>query len=272
MARSIPLLVLVALLAALAHAEEKAREPADVMRALLLRRADVLVDASQARLGVLEADLREASSRWEMGVADDATVVVAREAVLEARMALARAKLEREEVRLTGQPPSDDPAAPMAGDRDLVHERLQLDHEESHLRLRALRTRLKLLEGRRAAAGIGEQELAATRLDVEIEKRRLESVENRIALRTSFREGKITAAAIRLAAARDQARLALDLATLRRDEGSRVLDRARELRRSGVIGTGDLRAAELDLHAAETDVRLAEIDLELLELTARTAR
>jgi hypothetical protein len=190
MARSIPLLVLVALLAALAHAEEKAREPADVMRALLLRRADVLVDASQARLGVLEADLREASSRWEMGVADDATVVVAREAVLEARMALARAKLEREEVRLTGQPPSDDPAAPMAGDRDLVHERLQLDHEESHLRLRALRTRLKLLEGRRAAAGIGEQELAATRLDVEIEKRRLESVENRIALRTSFREGE----------------------------------------------------------------------------------
>jgi hypothetical protein len=108
-----------------------AAAPAQVQEAR--ERAELLAaSGSEERLAALRLQIareayEDARRRHAVGLVDEEALNAAEDELRRRELALARIRLEMEEIRETGRPPQDRITAPLAGDRDFVAERLELD-------------------------------------------------------------------------------------------------------------------------------------------------
>jgi hypothetical protein len=258
--RATPTVLALFLLVVPARAEDD-----DRVRDLLVRRAEVLLDAATRSLEAAELDLKEATGRWEAAVASDEELLDARDELSRARVARTRAELDLHEVRLTGEPPRDDPGAPKVDDRDLVGERLRLDLEGARQRLASLSKRLASTEARAKSGRAPAAAVAEARYARDVEAGGVKALEDRLAARDGFLAGEIDADEANYRWGRIEALLARDVARRGLAEARRFLEEVLAAKRSGRASAADLRGAEQAVAEAETEARLAEIDLALLE-------
>ena len=225
------------------------------------RRKDLLIEStrSEEALVRLRVDLARAGYDEVRGLVEigRATPLELKRAEVELRAmetALARLRLDLEEIQISSTAPRNDLQAPLIGTRDFVRERLQLELAHALSGLAAAEQGLSQVQGRfdvgtapRAALLQAQTELSQTR-------GRIEQLRSTIDLRQRFLKGEIKAEALSSAFRRMELKL----------QGER-LDRELTIARARVDDVRSLveigRATPLELKRAEVELLEREVEL-----------
>lgn len=218
-----------------------------------------LSDMSLAALRLELARARHVDElkRAKVGLVSPASLASAESELRGMEAAAARAKLNVDEIRATSLPPRDDLNAPLAGTRDFVLERLQLDLFVAQQQLTAAEQANTEIE-RQVSVGVAT-ELAP--LDAALEVARARAALGTLAERRTLRQEFIAQGT-----PVDQLMRRLEQVRLRNDayvaqEGVKVsTQRLDAVRRQNTVGV----AAELDVLHAEIQLKLLQVKLQLL--------
>jgi hypothetical protein len=216
------------------------------------------------RVDLARADYQDARSRFDVGTADRGTVQAAEQQLRAMEAALARVKLDIEEIQATSEAPRNDLQAPLVGQRDFVRDRLALEVDTAQRSLVAAeravvdaRERVEVGTAPKAVQLSAEAELAQARA-------RLQQLQATLELRQRFLSGGIKVEELAQALRRTEL-------TLQRERLQRQVEIARrrvsELR--GMVDTGlapqlDLRRAEVDLLEREVELQQIKRELEMV--------
>jgi hypothetical protein len=235
-----------------------------------MARRDSLLQAAQAdlelimlRLELARASADEVLRKARVGAAGPEAVAAALADLREREAQVVRGRLNIEEIRATSQPPRDELTAPLAGDRDFVAQRLQLELSAAQERLTAAERALAETARRVNIGTVSESSLAEAEVELTRARAELATLLDRRSLRREFLEKGAEAGA--LARRHEATRLRLDL------EVAQAALRQARLRLESVqkqhsIGT----ASRLELMRAE--VEMQERELELKQLLLRRER
>ena len=234
-------------------------------RAQDAKQRDRLVESARSdealvsvRLDLARADYQDARRRFETGVSDRLALAAAEDQVRAMETALARVRLDIEEIQATSATPNNDLQAPLVGRRDFVRERLALDLDTAKRTLAAAEQTLQQTR-QRVSVGVTPP-AAALQADAEMAEARVRMllIQSKIDIRQKTLSGEIKPEDAPAAARRME--LTLQAARAQREL---ELGRARveDLRRRVAAGT----VSQLDLKRAE--VEMLEHELELRQIT-----
>jgi outer membrane protein TolC len=234
-------------------------------RAQDAKQRDRLVDSARSeeslvsvRLDLARADYQDERRRFDAGVSDRLALAAAEDQVRAMETALAKVRLDIEEIRATSATPNNDLQAPLVGQRDFVRERLALDLDTAKRTLVTAEQTLQQVQ-KRVSVGVTPQAAALqAEADVAEARARMLLVQSKIDIRQKTLSGEIKPEDAPAAARRMELTLQAD-----RAQRELLLGRARleELRRLVAVGT----ASQLDLKKAEVEV--LERELELRQIT-----
>lgn len=196
------------------------------------------------------------SEKVKVGATGPATVAKAESELRTMEAAAARAKLNVDEIRATSLPARDDLNAPLAGTRDFVTERLQLDLFVAQQRLTAAEQAQAEIERQVRVGTVGE---LAT-LDAVMEVMRSRSALGTLAERRTLRKEFIVKGTpvddlmrrFQLARVRLEAYVAQEAMKV----SSQRLDGVRKQRAVGMAAELDVLRAEVELKEREAELRL----------------
>jgi hypothetical protein len=240
-------------------AAERVQETRRVERELAGNR--VRADIAARRLAALRGRAEVARARFEAGLEDQSGPTAVERLVLAAERALRHVELEREELALGGGSLGAvlDLTAPLVGPRDFVSEHLRVDRDGLAADLGHARREHELAVLRREAGSIPEAEVARALDGVAAVERRLAWLDQRLALRAEFLQGRTS----REVCERSDLRLEVEA---RRASAEALLRTLRsELARSEQLFAAGVAPApeEPRLAVAEAEAELALIALEV---------
>jgi hypothetical protein len=220
------------------------------------------VALSDMSLAVLRLDLARArhvdvSAKAKVGIVGPASIASAESELRGMEAAAARAKLNVDEIRATSLPPRDELNAPLAGSRDFVMERLQLDLFVAQQRLTAAEQARAEIERQVRVGAAGELAPLEAGLEVARARAALGTLAERRTLRKQFVEqgtpGEQLMRRFQQVRLRHEAFVA--------QEALKVSTRRLEaVRKQHALGA----AAELDVLRAEVELKEREAELHLL--------
>ena len=264
-----PLIAAVVVLAVLAIGGIAAAASEQVQDA---RQRDALIETTKAeedltrlRVELAKAHYQETRASFEVGTAGRESLQAAERELREMEAALARVRLNAEEIRATSAAPRDDLQAPVVGGRDFVRERLRLELELAQRALVATEQAVAEAQ-RRVSVGVIPQAVQRQAQDEALRARlQLQSLQATLELRARAVQGQFTADKV----AAEQRRLEL---TLKRDLAQRQIDSMRikiqELRSQVEVGL----ARQLELKRAEVELLEREIEVQRLRRELETLR
>jgi hypothetical protein len=237
------------------------------------KQRDQLVEAAKSeeslaalRLDLARTEFQETRKKFEIGVVGRETLLEAERQMKAMEAALARIKLNIEEIIATSAPPRDDLDAPLAGQRDFVRDRLRLELDRAQQALAAAEQTLSQAAARveiGAASRLAEihakEELAAALAQMKLLKSKLELRQQLVTGAIETKQLLQTIRRMELETTRDQAMQEL--------AGARA--RLQELQRRVEAGTADqleLKRAEVEL--LERELKLKHLAQELEKLRA----
>lgn len=220
------------------------------------------VALSDMSLAALRLDLARArhldvSKKAKVGLVGPASMAAAESELRGMEAAAARAKLNVDEIRATSLPPRDDLNAPLAGTRDFVLERLQLDLFVAQQRLTSAEQANTEIERQVRIGATGELAPLDAGLEVARARVALGTLAERRTLRQEF---------IAQGTPVDQLMRRFEQVRLRNEayvaqEAVKVsTQRLEAVRRQNSVGV----AAELDVLDAEIELKLRQVKLQLL--------
>jgi len=173
---------------------------------LLRVRAETALEVLQARKKVAEEIVNDISRQASRGLVDRFQLA---EVELQSELVgfeIDRARLDLEEVELTGRSPDDKPHAPVVGRRDFVTARLQIDLLAARARSRFMEAQVNRL-GELASEGLAD---AAQGREMELQvaqsESQIEDIVRRLELRHAYLKGDLTARQVTLEERRSLAR------------------------------------------------------------------
>jgi outer membrane protein TolC len=225
------------------------------------RQRDVLTEASRSeeqllrvRLDLSRQEYQRARERFDVGPADHETLLAAERDLRAMETALARVRLDLEEIKATSAAPRNDLQAPLVGQRDFVRERLTLDLQQAQRQLTAAEQSRTRADQNMNIGVASPAVLLQAEAEVARARTHLRMVQAALDLRQRVLAGEIGAEQV----AATQRRTEL---TLQREQVQREVDLARgrvdEVRRLVSVGM----ATELELK--RTEIKVLELQLEL---------
>jgi outer membrane protein TolC len=233
-------------------------------RDLLIATANSEEALVRLRVELARADYDDTRRRFETGTAGRETLQAAERQLHEMEAALARIRLDIEEIRLTSAAPRNDLQAPLVGERDFVRERLTLELETAQ---RGLVAAEKALEQAKQRVEVGIAPRAAqlqAEAELEQARARLQQLSATLDLRQRALNGEIKAEELATALRRIELRLRND--RLQR-EMQIARGRVEEVRRLVEIGQGtqlELKRAEVELLERELELQRIRQELEMV--------
>lgn len=232
---------------------------------LLLARAQASSDLAQARLQISREMLDRVMKQLQVGVVGRDEAGYAELEVRQAELEVERLELDLEEIQLSGNPPRHELSAPLAGGRDFVTERLQLDEQQVEERRRLVRQEFETVR-KRVEVGVAD-DLQLAHAEQELKKQEIEadSIRRNLSLRKAFLQGEISGrqADLQEMLIQAQARQLSADATL--DAVRKDLELIVRRHKIGLASQMDLRQVEFQAKVAETEAQLAEMEVELLQ-------
>lgn len=232
------------------------------------RQKDNLLAAARAEVQLtgLRAELARTQAaatrrRHQVGAVGREVVVAAEAESQRMQAALARARLELEEIQASAAPPRDDLAAPLVKGRDFVKERMLLHIAAAEHELAAASAALAETESRNRLGLASGLVVLEARAMVTQSRAEIELLSQRLQLREEYLQGRIDAGTVAL---REQ-RLELTQAIRVAEELNRVAERrlthVRERQRLGQADQIDVLRAELSAkeRALELLVKLQQL-------------
>lgn len=180
-----------------------------------------------------------------------------------------RARLDLEEVELTGRSPDDKLYAPLVERSDFVTARLQVDLLAARARTRFIEIEMTRIEelvsdGLVDAVQAREMEMQVARSEAEIE-----DIVHRIELRHAYLKGDLTARQVSLEERRSLARDRLAAAEKAVEIVAENHEKMAVMRDDGMVSETQLKEVEFQLITARAEARLAKAELEYLEEAIR---
>jgi outer membrane protein TolC len=230
-------------------------------RQLLASNYERRIDLAQAKLALAKAALVEVQRRYEIGVAPSDTTMEATLQVRQAETELNIARLQLEEVQITGQDPLDTITAPLVKGRDFVLQRLEASLQVPMASLEVEKARLQRAQ-RRVDVGLAEEpEIMAARARIVELEMALQTLQRQIDVRRRFIKGEYNAALADLQlmlAQTEQKRAAL---TSQLDLAKRDASRVKTLYEKGLVT--QIEVAKAQLRVLELTTELSRVDVEL---------
>jgi len=236
---------------------------------LLKVRAETALEILQARqevAGEIANDISQQASRGLVNQTQLAEVELQSELV---GFEIDRARLDLEEVELTGRSPDDKPYAPVVGRADFVTARLQIDLLAARARNRFIEAEMNRLgelvrEGLVDAVQEREMELQVAQSEAQIE-----DIVHRLELRHAYLKGDLTARQVTLEERRSLARDRLETVEKAVEIVTDNYERTAAMRDDGMVSETQLKEVEFQLITARAEARLARAELEYLEKAIR---
>jgi len=236
---------------------------------LLKVRAETALEIMQARqevVGEIVNDISQQASRGLVNQTQLAEVELQSELV---GFEIDRARLDLEEVELTGRSPDDKPYAPAVGRYDFVTARLQIDLLAARARKRFIEAEMIHLrelarEGLVEAVQERDMELQITQSEAQIE-----DIVRRIELRHAYLKGDLTARQVTLEERRSQARDRLEAAEKAVELVTENYENTAAMRDEGLVSETQLKEVGFQLVTARAEARLARAELDYLENAIR---
>jgi hypothetical protein len=235
------------------------------------------------RLADLEVRLELARARLEL-VAEEAAGVERRAAVgtagveergqMNMQLADAEARvrlleLELEEVRASGREPLGEVSSPAVRGRDFVSERLEVELELAAQMLELVRGEVERQSTLQEVGAMTALQLDAVRIALIEHEHRLASLQQRLAIRGDFLDGRVAAVEAELMVRIVDTEALVDVARRRFDLMQRELETVQERVRSGTERSIAAGQYELALAEAEASLRLGEVELDVLRRELR---
>ena len=236
---------------------------------LLKVRAETALEILQARqevAGEIANDISQQASRGLVNQTQLAEVELQSELV---GFEIDRARLDLEEVELTGRSPDDKPYSPVVGRTDFVTARLQIDLLAARARNRFIEAEMNRLgelvrEGLVDAVQEREMELQVAQSEAQIE-----DIVHRLELRHAYLKGDLTARQVTLEERRSLARDRLETVEKAVEIVTDNYERTAAMRDDGMVSETQLKEVEFQLITARAEARLARAELEYLEKAIR---
>ena len=221
------------------------------------------------RMELARADLQDAQRRFETGTADRQALQAAQRQLRAMEMALAKTRLDIEEIQATSAAPRNDLQAPLVGKRDFVRERLLLELDTAQRALAAAEEEVAHAK-QRVSVGVAPMtvQLQAD-ADLAAARARMQQLRVMIDMRDRSVAGGMTNEQL-LA---EQRRMEL---TIQHEHVQRELEIARvqlqTVRRLVEIGTAtqlDLKRLEVELLERELELKRIRQEIEMLGAVRR---
>jgi outer membrane protein TolC len=192
-------------------------------------------------------------------------VASAERAFQAADLGLQRVKLNVEEVRRSGQPAQDEVTSPLVDGRDFVAERLQLDQKRVAMVAESATAAVKALKARQAVGLSDELELIEVEAEAAEALSDLRVVQERLALRKRFLEGRVSVAEATRQSVLLAARHQLLVAQTALAGASKRLIRLQSQFEVGVAAEVDVLKARLEVLSRTQDVTTLLARIQVLE-------
>ncbi len=205
---------------------------------------------------------RKATRQWSIG-----------RALIEAEARLRIARLNLEEVRITGREPRDEVSAPPIPDRDFVQERLAAGMSITQAALDAAKRRLQDAE-RRVSIGLAQPgDVEALRGEILALESALRATQQKIAARQAFVGNKYDAALTDLRVGEIEAVRAQQVYAHRLELAKRDKARVESLVQKGLASPVEVTQANVRVLEIEIDLAKAEVELSMIraQIAQRTA-
>jgi outer membrane protein TolC len=208
----------------------------------------------------------QAENRFSLGLVGEDEILAAKRGAERATADLEKSALELDEVKTSGQAPRDEIYAPLAGGRDFVGERLEIEKRVLQLDLDLNRTRTERALRRRVELGVvPKSALSDFTASLAGQEAAIADIENRLALRRRFLSSEISAGELEI-----QVRLSAAQRELREAQSSIEtirprLEEARAQAAAGLITVDEVKGMELGLSAAQAQADLALQAIEILK-------
>ena len=216
------------------------------------------------RIELARADLQDAQRRFETGTADRQSLQAAQRQLRAMEMALAKTRLDMEEIQQTSATPRNDLQAPLVGKRDFVRERLVLELDTAQRALVAAEEDVAQAK-QRVSVGVAPM---TVQLQADAELAAARSRMQQIRITIDMRERAVAGGMTNEQLLAEQRRMEL---TIQQEQVQRELEIARaqlqQVRRLVEIGTAtqlDLKRLEVELLEREVELRRIRQEIEML--------
>jgi hypothetical protein len=221
---------------------------------------------ARLRVDLARADLQETRRRFETGATGPESLEAAEQRLRDMETALARLRIDIEEIRATSVAPRNDLEAPLVGQRDFVRERIVLELESAQRALVATERALAQARGRVEVGMASPAVLMRAEADMSHARAEMQRLRATLDMRARALRGEIKGDELARALRRTELILQVDRAQ-RELEMARVrVERVRGLVEIGTAAPIDFKRAEVEL--LEREVELKRLREELRRLGA----
>ncbi len=221
---------------------------------------------ARLRVDLARADLQETRRRFETGATGPESLEASEQRLRDMETALARLRLDIEEIRATSVAPRNDLEAPLVGQRDFVRERLVLELESAQRALVATERALAQARGRVEVGMALPAVLMRAEADMLHARAEMQRLRATLDMRARALRGEIKGDDLARALRRTELILQVDRAQ-RELEMARVrVERVRGMVEIGTAAPIDFKRAEVEL--LEREVELNRLREELRRLGA----
>ncbi len=230
----------------------------------------------QQRIAALQremalANFQDVEERYDNGLVQEEDLVIARLPLQEAEGHIQALHLNEEEIRASGEAPNDEITAPLVDGRDFVTERLRLDLEKAMGRLSLFENRLgwamdAMESGRLAPESDHVRQAEASVVFSEAD---VAGIQEKMALRQRFLDGKITAPEVEAGLEIKEAESRLERHRLDYDLIYGQMGEAIEAVEAGYMAEASLEQLRLQLMQLELEMEILQRTLELLKGSER---
>ncbi len=233
--------------------------------ALYVARGEALVEIARTRLDHFGRELAKTQARVEQGLVNEREARGMAVAFSQAESETEFRELGLTETLITGKEPNDALSAPLVDGRDFVTQRLAVQRRPIQRQLDFVADRARRHEELAEAGLASAGELKGFQAEVAGVEQELVGFDKRIALRASFLDGELSAAAVELRAMRFAAVAARDMALRHVEVFAEQQKRFALLSERGAVSDSELHAMETELRTVEAQVELAELELRILD-------
>jgi outer membrane protein TolC len=213
------------------------------------------------RLDAAKQQLQAAERRVAVGLENSNAAMDQRQAVIEAEAQLRMARLNLDEVRITGREPRDEVSAPPIPNRDFVQERLVAGMSVTQAALDTVKRRLQDAQ-RRVSIGLAQSgDVDALRAEIVGLESALTATQQKIAARQAFVANKYDPALTDLRVGEIEAELQLRALAPQLDLARRDMARIESLVTKGLASSADVAQARVRVLEVELKVSMAQAEL-----------
>ena len=229
-----------------------------------LKRAEVRAKLAAKRHEFAAEALKEALAGHKASTVSDAELLVIKLVALDAVVESLRRSIDLEEVKATGRAPNDDIDAPRVGQRDFVHERLDVSLEQAIRKEKAAVVAMKKAKALHVQGMMPRDRLDEFAVEHKFARLARTAASKLKEIRAGFTGGKLSrgvqrsAALVRATAASARVGVRVDVARVRATQLRIALQ-------AGRATPAQVREADAELAHAETALGLAELVVKQLK-------